>query len=148
MAGYETLQIASLSRGWSTPFNVTATEEVHHETFLKLFQEGNFHGVLKRDYSMKEQHVIHPTTQNPVDKIKKALQVEKDTWGEVEDFFGRPMWFIQPFVSQLLQIGEVRCFIVSGRLLHKVTTTPINHGPGAAWQVYDDKVLRPLHTHV
>lgn len=147
MQCYETLRIASLSLDLSTPLYVTAEEEVHDATFLKLIEDGNFNGVLKRDYSMKGQHVIHSMTSDPVGKLKEALRVEKDTWKLVMEFFGRPKWFIQPFVAHLLYVGEVRCFFVCGRLVYKVSTTPGEEGPEGPWEVSADDVLRPLHTH-
>ena len=141
---YETLRIASLSMGVPTPFYVILGEKISDPTFVKDFAEGRVQGVLKRDYSMKSQHVIFPTTPNTASTIQNALNEEKKTWNTVEELFGRPQWFLQPTVAHLLHVGEVRCFIVGGRLVYKVTTTPIK---GGGVHVTNHEPTRPLHTH-
>ena len=142
---YETLRIASLSMGVPTPFYVILGENISDPTFVKDFAEGRVQGVLKRDYSMKSQHVIFPTTPNTASTIQNALNEEKKTWNTVEELFGRPQWFLQPTVAHLLHVGEVRCFIVGGRLVYKVTTTPIK---GGGVHVTNHEPTRPLHTHL
>jgi len=147
LQSYETLRVASLSMHISTPFYVTAGENIRDPTFLKAFSLGKIQGVLKRDYSMKCEHVILPSTPNLALKIKDSLKEEDKTWKQVESFFGMPKWFVQPIVAHLLHVGEVRCFIVGGRLVYKVTTTP-SEGPDSQWQVTNHEPIRPLHTHV
>jgi hypothetical protein len=147
MQCYETLRVASLSMEMSTPLYVTVGKKIHDPTFLKNFAGGKVKGVLKRDYSMKSQHVILPTTPNLSSKIKKALKEEEKTWKGVEGFFGRPKWLLQPIVAHLLHVGEVRCFIVSGRLLYKITTTPGGGRLETQCEITNDEPIRPLHTH-
>jgi hypothetical protein len=143
---YETLRIASLSMGFPTPIYATLQTDICSSTFIKHFTQGKIQGVLKRDYSMKSQHVILPTHPNISSTIKEALRVEEKTWKGVRDMFGMPKWFIQPIVAHLLHVGEVRCFIVSGRLLYKVTTTP-GLQANSPMQVTSHDLIRPLHTH-
>lgn len=147
LQSYENLRISSLSMGISTPFYVTAGENITDPSFLKAFSQGKIQGVLKRDYSMKCQHVILPTSPKPSLTIKKSLMQEENTWKRVQGLFGMPKWFIQPIVAHLLHVGEVRCFIVSGRLVYKVTTTP-GEGLDHPWEITDHDLIRPLHTHV
>jgi hypothetical protein len=148
---YETLRVVSQSMERPTP--ALATVDIRNSTFIKEFSNGSVQGVLKRDYSMKSQHVIRSTTPNISSTIKKALREEEMTWNRVKDFFGMPKWFIQPVVAQLLHVGEVRCFLVSGNLIYKVTTTPengattpANRGP-SRMEVTSHELMRPLHTH-
>jgi hypothetical protein len=144
--GYETLRLASQSMGISTPLYVMARDKIHDVEFLKMFAEGKFSGVLKRDYSMKCEHVLTPGDTDLLAKMKKAVEEEEETWKKVEQFFGRPKWFIQPFVAQLKHVGEVRAFIVEGRVLYHITTTP--EASLGNWDMTDHEPLRPLHTHL
>lgn len=144
---YATLQVASLSMGISTPFYVTAGENVRDPTFVKDFADGKIQGVLKRDYSMMCQHVILPASPNATLKIAKSLREEEETWEKVKELFGMPKWFVQPIVAHLLYVGEVRCFIVSGRLVSRITTTPSAKGPDSPLEVTNYTPIRPLHTH-
>lgn len=139
---YDTLRVASLSMGTSTPFFVMAGDM--DKAFLRNLEKGNFQGVLKRDYSMKGDHVITPRMEDPVGVIKRLMKEQERTWKVVEGIFGTPHWFIQPFVAHLVHVGEVRAFVVEGRLLFKVTTTP--REDGTVW-VTDTEPIRPLHTH-
>lgn len=143
--GYETLRLASLSMGISTPLLVIVEDEIHNVDFLNAFGRGKISGVLKRDYSMKGAHVLTSGNANVLDEMKKAIKNEERTWKEVEPFFGRPKWFIQPFIAHLKYVGEVRTFIVEGRIIYHVTTTPVNNGHV---EVTDSEPLRPLSTHL
>jgi translation elongation factor EF-Tu-like GTPase len=142
--GYETLRVASLSIGTPTPLFVMAGDLVEDVHFLKNLENGIISGVLKRDYSMKGEHVITPSTVGSVEKIKKSKNEVERTWKTVEKMFGVPHWFIQPFVAHLVHVGEVRAFVVEGRLVYKVTTTPREDG---SLSVNDEENIRPLHTH-
>ena len=142
---YDTLRVASHSMGISTPLHVIA--DIRDKAFVKEFSEGRVNGVLKRDYSMKCEHVILHTDPDSASKIKNSLRKEENTWNPVKAMFGLPRWFIQPTVAQLLHVGEVRCFIVSGRLLSKITTTPGSAKLDTLLEVTDGEPLRPLHTH-
>lgn len=141
---YETLRVASFSMGISTPLFATAQENIRDPNFLSEFSQGKIQGVLKREYSMKCEHVLLPTTPNLALKMKESLEVEEITWNRVKGLFGTPKWFVQPLVAHLRRVGEVRCFIVSGRLLSKITTTP---GKDDSWDISDYEPIRPLHTH-
>ena len=143
---YETLRVASLSMGISTPILAMAEEKVRDERFLEEFSKGKYKGVLKRDYSMMCEHVILPNDPATSRKMKKSLDLEEITWKKVSAFFGSPKWFIQPIVVHLREIGEVRCLIVGGRLLSKITTTP-GDKVNSLWQITSHEPIRPLHTH-
>jgi hypothetical protein len=143
---YEDLRVASLSLDYPTPVLATIEKNIRESTFIKDYVNGKIQGVLKREYSKKSQHVILPTDPDISSTIKKALMEEENTWLRVQDMFGRPKWFIQPIVAQLLHVGEVRCFIVSGRLLYKITTTPGTQY-GSPWEVTSHDLIRPLNTH-
>jgi hypothetical protein len=142
---YETLRIASLSMGISTPFCATIDNDIRDPAFIKEFSGGSIKAVIKRDYSMKCEHVLLPSTPNAASKVKECIRIEKETWEQVRGLFGMPVWFVQPIVAHLLHVGEVRCFIGSGRLVYKVITTP---GQDFCWEVTNnDPIIRPLHTH-
>jgi hypothetical protein len=141
---YNTLRVASISMGIPTPLFVMAGDIEKDEDFLNSLEMGRFKGVLKRDYSMKAEHVITPSTEKPVEMLKNSMNKQERTWKVVEKMFGTPHWFIQPFVAQLVHVGEVRTFVVEGRILFKVTTTP---GEDGLWTT-DVEPIRPLHTHV
>lgn len=144
--GYETLRTASFSLGFSVPFYATAEEDVQSSEFLKQLEDGKLDGVLKRDYSEEAAHVITPQTQNPAQKVRKAIQDQERTWKLVEEFFEQPRWFIQPFVSHLVYVGEVRAMIVNGRLLHYPTTRPTSNTLGVL-AVRNGDLIRPINTH-
>ena len=145
---YETLRICSLSMGVPTPLNVIVGEKINDPTFLQKFSDGRVQAVLKRDYSMKGQHVFFTKDPNTTSSVKKALREEEKTWNQVEGMFGKLQWFLQPIVAHLLHVGEVRCFIAGGRLVYKVTTTPQDGRIDSPMQVTNYDLIRPLHTHV
>ena len=95
---------------------------------------------------MKEQHVIFPKTPNTSSIVEKARE-EENTWKQVEGMFGRPQWFLQPVVAQLLYVGEVRCFIVGGWIFYKVTTTPGDGQLDTPCQITNHEPIRPLGSH-
>ena len=144
--GYETLRVASLSMGLSVPMYATANNIIKTQDFLTKLKKNSFNGVLKREFSMRGEHVITPDTKNPANVLQKALAAQEKTWGKVKASLGEPMWFMQPFVAHLLTIGEVRVVIVGGRIAYKMTTTPKSGDPGA-WNVSDKATIRPIHTH-
>lgn len=149
---YETLRVASLSMGISTPLCTTVGENIRDPTFLRDFSNGEIQGVLKRDYSMKGGHVILPTAADATSRIERLLKEEEETWEQVKDMFEMPKWFLQPIVVHLLHVGEVRCFIVSGHLVSKITTTPAaTEGPDFEspfnLEITNHEPIRPLHTH-
>jgi hypothetical protein len=143
--GYETLRIASLSMNVSVPMYALADNLLHSKSFQDKLRRGLVHGVLKRDYSMRGQHVFSSHTPDLVDKLNMAVK-ESGSWASVRDFFGQPHWFIQPFLAQLMEIGEVRVVIVGGRIAYKMCTTP-KVGDHGAWIANDNPVIRPVHQH-
>jgi hypothetical protein len=144
--GYETIRVASLSMDLSVPMYTVADDLIDNPEFQETLKNGSFHGVLKRDYSMRSEHVIVPQTPNPVDILKKATLNQRKTWAKVRDFFGEPKWFVQPFVAHLVYIGEVRVVIVGGRIVYKITMIPV-HGEQGGWDVTGNPVIRPIHMH-
>jgi hypothetical protein len=95
---------------------------------------------------MRSEHVIGPHTEDPVENLMHAVEEQKKTWPKVDEFFGQPLWFIQPFLAQLLQIGEVRVVIVGGRMAYTLSTKP-RLGVSQGWGVTDKPFLRPVHQH-
>ena len=144
--GYETLRMASLSMNLSVPLYVIVDDQLDSKTFQDKVRRGLLKGALKRDYSMRGDHVITPKMEDPLGKLKHAIQEERKTWPIVLEFFGKPRWFIQPFLAQLLQIGEARVVIVGGRIVYKMCTT-LRQGVAKEWECTDKPVLRPLHKH-
>lgn len=144
--GYETLRIASLSMDLPVPMYAMADELVWSPDFLDKLGKGLVRGVLKRDYSMRGDHVITPQTPDRLLKLKRAMKEQGKTWASVKQFFGQPHWFIQPFLAQLLQIGEVRVVIVGGRIAYKMSTTQ-KVGDYGGWEACDKPFIRPLHQH-
>jgi hypothetical protein len=146
LQGYETIRVASLSMGISIPMYVVADHLIDTKKFQEKLKNGTFHGVIKREYSMRSEHVVTPLTRNPVDVLKRARSKQRKTWGEVKEFWAEPKWFVQPFVPHLLHVGEVRVVIVGGRIAYKTTTIPKTGEPGG-WDVTDKAAIRPIHTH-
>jgi glutathione synthase/RimK-type ligase-like ATP-grasp enzyme len=144
--GYETLRVASLSMKLSVPLYVVVDDQVGSKAFQENIRKGLLQGVLKRDYSMRCEHVITPKTEDALARLKHALREEKKNWPMVQEFFGKPRWFLQPFLTQLLEIGEARVFIVGGRIAYKMCTTQ-KPGVKDEWACTDEPVLRPLHKH-
>ena len=70
------------------PFYLTAGWNIRDPNFLKASSRGKIQGVSKRDFSMKCEHVLLPTTPNPAFMVKESLRAERETWKQVEDFFG------------------------------------------------------------
>lgn len=143
----ETIRVASLSMGLSTPMYAIADDLVWSDSFQKKLREGTIQGVLKRDYSMRGDHVITPQTPDRIEKLNLALKTQRTTWGSVKDFFSQPCWFVQPFLAHLLYIGEVRVVIVGGRIAYKMSTTPRLGDEYGEWETTDKPFIRPIHKH-
>ena len=146
LQGYETLRVASLSMDIKVSMYAVADQLVWTESFQDKLGRGLVKGVLKRDYSMRGEHVITSHTPNLVKKLKMTVGEQGETWASLKEFFGQPRWFIQPFLAQLMQIGEVRVFIVGGRIAYKMSTTP-KVGDYGGWIADDNPLIRPLHQH-
>jgi hypothetical protein len=145
---YQTLRQASLSMGISTPLISLIEVHLQQNQFLKKFADNQIPGVLKRDYSKKGAHVFIPGQVDVKKKVKEAIQEEEETWKRVENFFGRPKWFVQPFVPQLRKVGEVRAYILEGIICYKMTTTPAGSGTSDEMSISDEQPLRTLPSHL
>lgn len=142
--GYEILRVASLSLGLSVPMYAMADELVWTQEFQDKLKLGTIQGVLKRDYSMRGDHVI---SIHNLWKLRQAVKDQRKAWKAVEGFFGQPSWFVQPFLAHLLYVGETRVFIVGGRIIYKISTTQKLGEDEGLWEVTDMPVIRPLHKH-
>jgi len=118
--------------------------DVHDLAFLKQLERGEVQGVLKRDYCTRNEQIITPKTEDLVGKIQRAMEKQERTWNMVKGFFGQPRWFVLPFIAHSLLIGEVRAFLVDGRLVFKMTTTPSPNHAGE-WKTTDTDLIRPIH---
>lgn len=143
---YETLRIVSLSLGLRVPFHAVLDGDIRKSSFLKRLERGEVEGVVKRDYSMRGELVFTPATVGLMGKVQKVVKEQKETWGTVEGLFEQPCWLVQPFITHLLHVGEVRAFLVEGRLLFKVTTTP-HPSEAGCWETTDEPLIRPLDAH-
>ena len=102
--------------------------------------------MLKRDYSMRGDHVILPNTPERLEKLKMAVRDQRSTWSSVREIFGQPCWFIQPFVAHLQHISKVRVVIVGGRIAYNMSTKP-KVGDYGGWKTSDKPLIHPIHTY-
>lgn len=143
---YEIFRIASLALGLSVPMYAMADECVWKPEFRNKVKSGLIQGVLKRDYSMRSDHVITQSTPDCLEKLAAAVEDQRKAWSKVRGIFGQPCWFVQPFLANLLYIGETRAVVVGGRIAYKISTTQVPNDYGS-WQVTDKPIIRPIHKH-
>jgi hypothetical protein len=89
----------------------------------KQMANGDFSGVLKRDYSSHSRHIFSANTTDCVEKVQLFMDREVRAY-EATSVFPRPVWFVQPFSHPLVHLGEIRAFVVNGILFRSVVTTP------------------------
>jgi hypothetical protein len=104
--GYKTIAMASMALGFSSPMYATHSGDPNDVAFLEVLATGTMKGVLKREYSMRGDHVITSATPNAKKVFQDALKAQEETWGEVKYFFGEPIWFVQPRIEPLILCGK------------------------------------------
>ncbi|KAF8873546.1 hypothetical protein CPB84DRAFT_1798310 [Gymnopilus junonius] len=141
--GQQTYEMAALSLGLSMPLSVVCEDDDDVLKYAEKIEKGLIHGVLKRDYSDCSSIVIGTFKRDrAVKDAKKAIKEAKQNWKELIHLTGPLCWILQPLVSTLLHIGEVRTFIVGGILIANVCTTP--RSDGVLDIAYAERI-RPLH---
>jgi len=90
---------------------------------IEKIVSGNLNAVLKREFSSHEHHVFSRHTHNPIQRLQRCIENEKQTYGSCSTF-PQPKWFIQPYLPPLVYLGEIRAFLVNGILFRSLVTTP------------------------
>lgn len=141
---YNLLNKCALSLGYQQP-SVFAVPEDELELYASDIADGKRDAVLKRTQSGWSDYVVTPHTKNPKSVIKKALK-EQRQWKSSNHWFDEPLWLCQPFMAQLLHIGEYRSFIVNGAIYYTVATTPLP-GPEGSMEMAGGRMHRPLDAY-
>lgn len=140
----ETYQMAAASLNHSVPLTVVCEDDEDVLKYAQKIQNGEIEGVLKREYSDNSSIVIGSFKKDQaVDDAKAAIKDTKKYWKDITDLTGPPSWMLQPLVKPLIHIGEVRSFIIGGKLIYNICTTP--RLDGSMDVAYADRI-RPLHT--
>lgn len=134
----------ALSLGYQQPM-VFAVPNDKLEFYITQICNGALDAVLKRTNSGCSYHLITRHTQNPKAVIAKALE-ELEQWRVSGHSFDEPLWICQPYLPQLLHIGEYRAFTVNGTIYYTVATTPIDHDPQTI-RMIGGRIPRPLETY-
>jgi len=96
--------------------------------------------VMKRSMSYGKKHVVHAGTT--AEELNEILRGER-LWDKAGGF-GRPAWFVQPFLPLMETLGEVRAFVANGILCYIVRTDLLPEKK-LRWTLV--KNMRPLHTY-
>jgi hypothetical protein len=128
--------------GYSHPI-IIPVEEDDLESYASKIGKGEMLAVLKRGHSGWSNHLITPNTPHPVDKIKAALDTQRQTWGVSGHGFDQPRWFCQPYMPLLIHLGELRTYLVNGVIYYTVATTPNISDPHLL-EMASGKFTRPL----
>ena len=116
------MQSAAHSFGSRVPIVVyLETQQDVKEMFQRIVDEGEA-GVIKWEFSEAGLHVFGPGLGSK-EKLYKALKSDKK-WEESHIL--QPKWFYQPYVDEIMKLGELRLVIVNGMLLRTVETTPVS----------------------
>lgn len=108
------------------PKSLTLTNEQDLRTACK-----NMKIVIKRDFSDSTTCTFLPAKDGrPNRRMEKALQkyAESEMLYEGIECLPRPAWLAQPWIPSLVEKGEIRAFVVGGKLLHAVHTWPQRTG--------------------
>lgn len=105
-----------------------------------IVQSGSKDIVMKRSMSFGKKHVVHAKTTD--EELDEMLQGEK-FWDNA-GAFGRPCWFVQPFLPLMETIGEARAYVANGTLCYVVWTDYLPNQK-LSWSLVNQ--MRPLHTY-
>jgi len=112
--------------GLSHPL-IAPVEDGDLDTVVQSILCGASEGVLKRDFSRWSRHVITPHS-----KLLKATKMISDYRAEVAAHwnspdnlvFPRPVWYLQPYLTHPIHLGDVRAFFINGSYYYSIATTP------------------------
>jgi len=105
-----------------------------------IVQNGSKDIVMKRSMSYGKKHVVHAGTTG--EELDEMLRDER--FWDSAGAFGRPQWFVQPFLPLMEQIGEIRAFLANGTLCY-VAWTEYLPNKKLSWSLVE--YIRPLDTY-
>jgi hypothetical protein len=86
--------------------------KLRHEIWLR-----NRTAVIKREYSQRNAHVYTPHRNENSNDPPISNDLSKGV-------FPQPMWFIQPYIAPMIDMGKLCLFIVNGTIIHTISSTP------------------------
>jgi hypothetical protein len=107
------------------PKSLTLTNEQDLRTACKKVDI-----VIKRDFSDSTMCTFLPARAGTDHQTEKVLQIYVETERLYEEIecLPRLAWLAQPWIPLLVKKGEIRAFVVGGKLLHAVHTWPPRTG--------------------
>lgn len=99
--------------------------------------------VLKRDFSSHGKHVFTKHTPNAVNQFVSRLAREKEVYDECK-LFPRPLWFIQPYNPSIINLGEIRVYLVNGILFNSIVTSPRQNPRQNVLNIVEPVLFTPL----
>ncbi|KAF9473080.1 hypothetical protein BDN70DRAFT_900049 [Pholiota conissans] len=98
---------------------------------------GACQGVLKREWSSTSTHVIYKGKHGDLaQEFTETLHARRTLERQLAKKRSHPLlrnppkWYIQPFISSLTDVGEIRVFIVNGMILENIITRPVDDESG------------------
>jgi hypothetical protein len=108
------LRVAALSLGHSLPL-VSVVEPPTWDTVQEIIA-GERETVMKREFSDSSCHVIR--RGHKISKVDWEKMLDDAKVWESLRAFGPPCWLEQPFVPELMYVGEIRTLVVNGVLAY------------------------------
>lgn len=142
---YNLLNKCAVSLGYYQPC-VFAIPDAELESYAKDIAHGKLDAVMKRSYSGWSNHIITPDTKDPLGVIQEALELQQQ-WKVANPMFDEPLWICQPYLAQLVHIGEYRSYVVNGAIYYTVATTPTGLIPGEGMEMLGGRLPRPLDSY-
>jgi hypothetical protein len=93
---------------------------------LAAISLGKCNTVLKREFSDSSHHVIRKGGKH-IEKDLNRLLEEAADWESLP--FGVPQWMEQPYIPDLVLVGEVRTLVVNGLIAYILHTVPTPGDP-------------------
>ena len=83
--------------------------------------------VIKRSYSDAGNHVWKRDDQRDPATMRKFMKDTQSMYNHdsLRDWGVNPVWFGLPYIPQLIDKGEIRCFFIGGVLTYMISTRPI-----------------------
>ena len=129
------LRLAATSLGHNQP-NVLVKENPPTWDEVEEIINGVRTTVMKRDYSKAGALVIRKDSQLMKKEFLSSLKAA-EIWEGLP--FGLPRWVEQPYIPELLHMGEVRALIINGVITYQLLSTP----KSATWEVEVIRKVRP-----
>ena len=129
------MRLAALSLGYKQPMISVVKKPTYED--VKAIISGERDTVLKRENSDSCHHVIRKGKKVNRRDFEQVL-ADGLVWEASP--FGIPKWLEQPYIPDLMHLGEVRTFIVNGLITYMVLSV---FGKDGNWQVETISKVRP-----